>query len=64
MNVVHELDEPLATTVPGAAKALGVGVTKIKSEIAAGKLAARKIGSRTVVPVESLKTYLQNREAA
>jgi len=58
MKVVHDI-EPIAVTVPGAARALGVGTTKIKDEIAAGRIAVARIGKRVVVPVSSLTAYLR-----
>jgi len=52
--------EPIAYSIPDAADAAGVGKSKIYSEIAAGNLRARKMGSRTLILIEDLKAWLAN----
>jgi excisionase family DNA binding protein len=48
----------LALTVEEAARALGIGRTKLFAEIAAGRLRAVKFGRRTLVPVEDARAFL------
>ena len=45
-RVSYSLDE--------AAKAAGIGLTKLREEIAAKRLRARKLGSRTIITREDL----------
>jgi excisionase family DNA binding protein len=42
-------DPRIAYSVNEAAKATGIGLTKLREEIRAGRLVARKLGKRTLV---------------
>lgn len=50
--------EPMALSVLETADALRVGRTKIFNEIAAGRLRACKVGSRTIIRRADLVAYL------
>jgi excisionase family DNA binding protein len=50
----------LAFTIADAAKASGLGRTSLYELIGAGKIEARKAGNRTLIPAESLRTYIAN----
>jgi excisionase family DNA binding protein len=54
----------LAFTVEEAARALGIGRTKLFAEIAAGRLRARKAGKRTLIAVEDARAYLASLPSA
>jgi excisionase family DNA binding protein len=57
----------LAYSIEDAAKASGVGRTKLFELIKDGKLRARKVGRRTLITADDLKQMLDNlpvREAA
>lgn len=53
--------EALAFSVETAARAVSVSETTIKQEIAAGRLAIRKIGRRTVIRRVDLERWLDAR---
>lgn len=50
--------EPLAYTVKEACRLSTLGRTRIYQLIAEGKLEARKIGGRTIIPAESLRALI------
>lgn len=50
--------EKLAYTVKEAATALGIGRTTVWRAISEGELAAVKLGSRTLIPSEALRTWI------
>jgi len=52
------MTQALAHTIADAAKVSGIGRTKLYELIGAGKLDARKAGARTLIPAESLRSYL------
>jgi excisionase family DNA binding protein len=52
--------DPLAYTIQDACKATGLGRTKLYALISQGKLDARKAGSRTLIPADSLKRYIDD----
>lgn len=55
----HEVSsEKLAYTVKEAANALGIGRTTVCRAISEGELAAVKLGSRTLIPSEALRTWI------
>lgn len=54
--------EKVALTVDEAADATGIGRTRLYEEIASGRLIARKVGRRTVITVEDLKAWLNDRQ--
>ena len=47
-------DHRIAYSVHEAAKAAGIGLTKLREEIRAKRLIARKLGKRTLINVEDL----------
>lgn len=51
-------DSRVAYAVNDLVDALGIGRTKIYTEIASGRLKAKKLGSRTLIPAESVRAYL------
>jgi excisionase family DNA binding protein len=50
----------IAYSVNEAAKAAGIGLTKLREEIRAKRLIARKLGKRTLINVEDLNTWAAN----
>jgi excisionase family DNA binding protein len=52
------MTEVLAHTIADAVKVSGIGRTSLYELIGAGKLEARKAGNRTLIPAESLRTYI------
>lgn len=55
---------PLAYSVAGAAAAVGVGVTVIRAELRAGRLAKRYIGSKPLILAGDLQAWLEALPAA
>ncbi len=60
---MHDLDHSstqaaLAYGVIGAARALGIGRSSIYRLISEGKLEARALGGRTVIPAASLQAFV------
>ena len=53
-----EYAEKVAYSIAEAVKATGIGRTSIFAEIKAGRLHAVKVGSRTIVPIQSLRGWL------
>jgi excisionase family DNA binding protein len=51
-------DGRVAYAVNDLADALGIGRTKLYSEIASGRLQAKKLGSRTLIPADAVRAYL------
>ena len=49
----------LAYSIPEAAAAVSIGRSKVYTLIAEGRLEARKIGKRTVIPAASLAKLLE-----
>ena len=49
-----------AYSVNEAVREIGIGRSKLYSEIAAGKLTPRKIGKRTIFLARDIETYLNN----
>jgi hypothetical protein len=58
--------EPLAISIPAAAAACGMGHTRFREEVAAGRVKTVRIGSRRLITAQSLQDYvaLLEREAA
>lgn len=50
----------ITLSVNEAAKAAGIGQTKLREEIAAKRLIARKLGKRTLVAVADLENWISN----
>jgi excisionase family DNA binding protein len=58
-------DEPMSEprisySVPEAAKAAGIGLTKLREEIRSQRLVARKLGKRTLINVDDLNAWAAN----
>ncbi|WP_377840077.1 helix-turn-helix domain-containing protein [Bosea sp. UC22_33] len=49
---------PVAYHPRQAAQVLGIGVTKLYAEMAAGKIKAKRFGRRTLVPVTELQAWI------
>jgi excisionase family DNA binding protein len=47
-------------SVHEAAKAAGIGLTKLREEIRAKRLIARKLGRRTLISAEDLNAWASN----
>jgi excisionase family DNA binding protein len=52
--------EPFALGVKDAAAFIGLSRSRLYELISDGSIDARKLGSRTVIPVESLKSFVAN----
>ena len=50
----------LAFSISDACAAIGIGRTKLYNLIGEGKLEARAIGGRTVIPAEALRNFVAN----
>ncbi|MEZ5709069.1 MAG: helix-turn-helix domain-containing protein [Blastomonas sp.] len=50
--------EPLAYSINDACRVSSLGRTRLYELIAEGRLEARKIGNRTIVPAESLRALI------
>jgi excisionase family DNA binding protein len=46
--------------VAEAAEATSIGATKIRQEIAAGRLVARRVGDRVLIAVEDLRSWIDD----
>jgi excisionase family DNA binding protein len=53
--------EPLAVPIPEAARLGGVGRSTLYAEISKGNLKIRKVGRRTIVAMDDLKTWLASK---
>lgn len=56
--------EPIAYSVEDAARAVGLGRTKLFELIRTGQITAVKVGGRTLVPVDSLRSFIIRRTGA
>ena len=54
------MPERIAYSVNEAAKAAGIGLTKLREEIRSKRLVARKLGKRTLINVEDLNAWAAN----
>jgi excisionase family DNA binding protein len=54
------MSEVLAHTIADATKISGIGRTTLYEAIGAGKIEARKAGNRTLIPAQSLRSFLDN----
>jgi excisionase family DNA binding protein len=43
-----------------ASESAGIGKTKLREEIAEGRLVARRVGARVIIAAEDLQTWLSN----
>ena len=50
----------VSLSVDEAAKAAGIGQTKLREEIAAKRLVAHKLGKRTLIAVADLEAWIAN----
>ena len=57
MNTPHPLD-PISYSINDACKVLGLGRTYLYQMIGDGRLEARKIGKRTLIPASSLRRLI------
>ena len=48
---------PVAYSIPEAARAAAIGTTKLRNEIRAGRLRARKLGKRSIVTTNDLENW-------
>ena len=61
---MHKLESPkLAYTIAEACHSVGIGRSKLYQLIGQGRLQTRKIGSRTLIPAESLRALLACEDA-
>jgi excisionase family DNA binding protein len=51
------MSDRISYSLDEAAETAGIGLTKLREEIAAKRLRARKIGSRTVITRDDLKAW-------
>ncbi|GAA4780140.1 helix-turn-helix domain-containing protein [Novosphingobium ginsenosidimutans] len=59
MTTVTQSPEPLAYSVADACKVSSIGKTNLYKLIANGKLEARKVGKRTLIPAASLRALIE-----
>ena len=55
---MNEIYPVLAYGIPEACRVLSLGRTKLYSLIGAGKIEARQCGGRTLIPADSLRTFI------
>ena len=54
------MTDRISYSVHEAAKAAGIGLTKLRDEIRAKRLVARKLGKRTLINVNDLNAWAAN----
>lgn len=54
------MPDRISYSVNEAAKAAGIGLTKLREEIREKRLIARKLGKRTLINVEDLNAWAAN----
>lgn len=59
---IQKKPEVLAYDPESAARILGIGKTKLYQEINAGRILAKKVGRRTLIPVRALHDWIDNLE--
>ncbi len=52
--------DPILVSVPEAAAALGIGITKTNKLIATGRLRTVKVDNRRLVPVAALTEFVES----
>ncbi|MEM6898805.1 MAG: helix-turn-helix domain-containing protein [Pseudomonadota bacterium] len=57
-NMQKDTLPKLAFTIPEACQAIGISRSKIYELIGHGRIEARKIGSRTVIPAKDLEKFI------
>ncbi len=55
------MTEPLAVSIPDAARSSGVGRSTIYAEISKGNLKFRKVGRRTIIAMDDLRAWLASK---
>ena len=58
MNTTNAASEPLAYSVNEACRVSSLGRTRLYQLIGEGRLEARKIGKRTLIPAASLRALI------
>ena len=56
--IIESQPQPLAYSVADACKVSSIGKTRLYTLIAEGRLEARKIGKRTLIPAASLRALI------
>lgn len=51
--------DPITVTIAGARQALGIGTTKLYELIGAGELQTLKIGRRTLIRTDSIRSLVE-----
>lgn len=51
--------EPLAVSIPEACRITSIKRSSLYRELAAGRIVAVKVGSRSLIPMESLRNWLK-----
>lgn len=59
MTTTNRPSEPLAYSVSDACKVSSIGKTRLYGLIKEGRLEARKIGKRTLIPAASLRALIE-----
>lgn len=59
----HIYPEPLAYSIADACRVSSIGRTRLYSLIKEGKLDARKVGKRTLIPAASLRALIEGKAA-
>jgi len=54
------MENRISYSVHEAAKAAGIGLTKLREEIRSNRLVARKLGKRTLINVDDLNAWAAN----
>ena len=54
------MSQRISYSVDEAAKAAGIGLTKLRQEIRENRLVARKLGKRTLINADDLNTWAAN----
>ncbi|MDB5582266.1 MAG: excisionase family binding protein [Bradyrhizobium sp.] len=58
------VEDCLAVRIPQAAQLLGIGRSSLYELISSGQLETIKIGRSTVVPMDALRAFIQQRRVA
>ena len=61
MTITTQSPEPLAYSVADACKVSSIGKTRLYALIGEGRLEARKIGKRTLIPAASLRALIDGK---
>jgi len=60
-NTAMESPVPLAVRIPQAARLIGIGRSTIYQFINAGEIETIKVGRSTLIPIDSLRDFIQRR---